>query len=65
MATLTPQQNAQVRQTVETLATLIRELPLRDYLATLDAKDPQRPVVQAMLGVQAALPPIPPNIHRG
>lgn len=62
---LNPPQVAQAKQTIDTLAVLIRELPLRDYLAQMKPDDPARATVQAMLGVQATLSPIPPQIHRG
>ncbi len=65
MATLNPPQMAQTKQILANITTLVRELPLADYLAQLPAGDASRATIEALLGVQRTLPAIAPNIVRG
>jgi hypothetical protein len=56
---------AQTKQILANITTLVRELPLADYLAQLPAGDASRATIEALLGVQRTLPAIAPNIVRG
>jgi hypothetical protein len=53
------------QQQLKTIATLVRELPLREFIAQAGADDVQaKSIATELLALQASLPPVPANIVR-